>query len=277
MTNLKNAPIAVFDSGVGGISVLRHLRRLISLILSGVESILETRTEKLIYGIKKGIPITFGYVPMGIGYAALAIKAGLNPIETVSMSFFVFAGAGQFMAVSMLAGGASLIAIVLTSFVVNFRYFIMNFVVYNKVEESNLPLNILSAHLVVDESFAIFSLLEESSIWIYIGLAGIAFLSWVFGAAIGVVLLDFLPVIVTNSFNIALYALFVAILVPSVKRSSRIGIMVVITGILNYVLQFFIANWSVIAATLIGAAIGMYIVPDGDLSDNQEISSEEVI
>ncbi len=193
---------------------------------------------------------------MGIGYAALAIKAGLNPIETVSMSFFVFAGAGQFMAVSMLAGGASLIAIVLTSFVVNFRYFIMNFVVYNKVEESNLPLNILSAHLVVDESFAIFSLMEESSIWIYIGLAGIAFLSWVFGAAIGVVLLDFLPVI---------------------KRSSRIGIMVVITGILNYVLQFFIANWSVIAATLIGAAIGMYIVPDGDLSDNQEISSEEVI
>ena len=227
----------------------------------------------MFYGIKKGIPITFGYVPMGIGYAALAIKAGLNPIETVSMSFFVFAGAGQFMAVSMLAGGASLIAIVLTSFVVNFRYFIMNFVVYNKVEESNLPLNILSAHLVVDESFAIFSLMEESSIWIYIGLAGIAFLSWVFGAAIGVVLLDFLPVIVTNSFNIALYALFVAILVPS----SRIGIMVVITGILNYVLQFFIANWSVIAATLIGAAIGMYIVPDGDLSDNQEISSEEVI
>jgi len=54
--------------------------------------------------------------------------------------------------------------------------------------------------------------------------------------------------------------------------------MVVITGILNYVLQFFIANWSVIAATLIGAAIGMYIVPDDDLSaDNQEISSEEVI
>ena len=88
---------------------------------------------------------------MGIGYAALAIKAGLNPIETVSMSFFVFAGAGQFMAVSMLAGGASLIAIVLTSFVVNFRYFIMNFVIYNKVEESSLPLNILSAHLAVDE------------------------------------------------------------------------------------------------------------------------------
>ena len=86
-----------------------------------------------------------------------------------------------------------------------------------------------------------------------------------------------MPVIVTNSFNIALYALFVAILVPNVKRSSRIAILVVMTGILNYVLQFFIANWSVIVATLIGAAVGMYIVPDGDLSDNQEISSEEVI
>ena len=47
--------------------------------------------------MKLGIPITFGYIPMGIGYAALAIKAGLSPFETVSMSVLIYAGAGQIM------------------------------------------------------------------------------------------------------------------------------------------------------------------------------------
>lgn len=199
---------------------------------------------------------------MGIGYAALAIKAGLNPVQTVLMSFFVYAGAGQIMAVSMLAQGATFLAIVLTSFVVNLRYFVMNTCVYNKVEESSLPLNILSAHLAVDESFAMFSLMEESSIWIYIGLAGIAFLSWVFGAFIGVMVLNILPVIVTNSFNISLYALFVALLVPAIKNSKELAVLVVLTALLNTVLQFFIGNWSLIVATLLGAIIGMYIVDD---------------
>ncbi|AMK15994.1 branched-chain amino acid transport protein AzlC [Methanobrevibacter olleyae] len=199
---------------------------------------------------------------MGIGYAALAIKAGLNSFQTILMSFFVYAGAGQIMAVSMLAQGATMLAIVLTSFVVNLRYFVMNACVYNKVEESSLPLNILSAHLAVDESFAMFSLMEESSIWTYMGLAGIAFSSWVFGALIGVLVLNILPVIVTNSFNISLYALFVALLVPAIKNSKELAILVVITAILNVILQFFIGNWSLIVATLLGTVIGMYIVDD---------------
>ena len=212
---------------------------------------------------------------MGIGYAALAIKAGLTPFQTVFMSFLVYAGAGQIMAVSMLAQGATFIAIVLTSFVVNLRYFVMNACIYNKVEDSSLPLNILSAHLAVDESFAMFSLMEESSIWVYIGLAGIAWFSWMFGAFIGVLLLNILPVIVTNSFNISLYALFVALLVPAVKDSKELAILVMITAILNVILQFFIGNWSLIVATLIGAIIGMYIVDDETILGDSFSKNEE--
>jgi predicted branched-subunit amino acid permease len=107
-----------------------------------------------------------------------------------------------------------------------------------------------------------FMLMEESSIWTYIGLAGIAWLSWIFGAIIGVIVLNVLPIIVANSFNISLYALFVALLVPAVKESKELAILVVITAILNVVLQFFIGNWSLIIAILLGALIGMYIVDD---------------
>lgn len=208
------------------------------------------------------IPIAFGYVPMGIGYAAIAIKAGMNPIQTISMSFLVYAGAGQIIAATMLGSGASLLAIILTNFVVNLRYFVMTTCVLNKVEKSNIPLNILAGHLTVDESFAMFSLSNDNNIWLYIGLSMSAWLSWCFGAAIGVFILDLLPDIVTNSFNISLYALFVAILIPSIKESKQIAFLVLITAILNIFLTQIIGNWSLIISTLIGAIIGMYIVDD---------------
>lgn len=199
---------------------------------------------------------------MGIGYAAIAIKAGMTPLETISMSFLVYAGAGQIIAASMVLSRATAMAIILTNFVVNLRYFVMSTCVLNQVEESNVGLNILAAHVTVDESFAMFSLSEDSSIWIYLGIAITAWLSWCLGAAIGVVLLDLLPVIVTNSFNISLYALFVAILTPAVKENRQIALLVLITAILNVILGQFLGNWSLIVATLAGAAIGMYIVDD---------------
>ena len=199
---------------------------------------------------------------MGIGYAAIAMKAGFTPLQTIYMSFLFYAGAGQIIAASMALTGASVMAIVLTNFVVNLRYFVMSTCVLNQVEESNLGLNILASHVTVDESFAMFSLSEDSSIWIYLGIAITAWLSWCLGAAIGVVLLDILPVIVTNSFNISLYALFVAILTPAVKESKQIALLVLITAVLNIVLSQFLGNWSLIVSTLVGAAIGMYIVDD---------------
>ncbi len=203
-----------------------------------------------------------GYVPMGIGYAAIAIKAGMTPLETVSMSFLVYAGAGQIIAASMVLSGATAMTIILTNFVVNLRYFVMTTCVLNQVEESNTPLNILAAHVTVDESFAMFSLSEDSNIWVYLGIAITAWLSWCLGAGIGVVLLDMLPVIVTNSFNISLYALFVAILTPAIKENRQIALLVLITAILNVVLGQFLGNWSLIVSTLAGAAVGMYIVDD---------------
>ncbi|MBE6497337.1 MAG: branched-chain amino acid ABC transporter permease [Methanobrevibacter sp.] len=199
---------------------------------------------------------------MGIGYAAIAIKAGFTPLQTVSMSVLVYAGAGQIIAASMVLSSASVMAVILTNFVVNLRYFVMSTCVLNQVEESNLGLNILAAHVTVDESFAMFSLSEDSSIWIYLGIALISWLSWIIGAAIGVVVLDLLPVIVTNSFNISLYALFVAILVPAIKKSRQIALLVLITAVLNIILSQLIGNWSLIVSTLIGAAVGMYIVDD---------------
>ena len=120
-----------------------------------------------------------------------------------------------------------------------------------------------------------FSLMEESSIWTYIGLAGIAWLSWIFGAIIGVLILNILPVIVANSFNISLYALFVALLIPAIKESRELAILVMATAVLNVILQFFIGNWSLIVATILGAIIGIYIVDDETILGDEYGRDEE--
>ncbi len=208
---------------------------------------------------------------MGMGYAVLATQAGLTPLQTVSMSILVYAGAGQIIATTMLAQGASLIAIVLTNFIINLRYFIMNTCIYNQIEESNTNLNVLSAHLVVDESFAVFTLNKEKSIWFYLGLALFAWFSWILGAIIGVCIYDIIPVIVANSFNISLYALFVAILVPAIKDNHRMGIVVIITAILNCILQAILgSNWTLIVSILLGSFIGLYIVEDSEEEEPKE-------
>jgi len=117
--------------------------------------------------------------------------------------------------------------------------------------------------------------MNESSICTYIGIAFTSYLSWILGAIIGVLLLDILPIIVTNSFNISLYALFVAILVPAIKENRQIGLLVLITAILNTGLQFVIGNWSLIVSTLIAALIGVHIVDDEYLTDNTQEELDE--
>ena len=62
-------------------------------------------------GIKAGWPICLGYFPIGLAFGVLAQKAGLHPVEIGLMSLLVFAGSSQFVAVSMLSGGASALSI----------------------------------------------------------------------------------------------------------------------------------------------------------------------
>jgi len=73
-------------------------------------------------GINAAWPICLGYIPIGLAFGVLAQKAGLGAVEIFLMSMLVFAGSSQFIAVSMLDGGAALTSIVLTTFTVNLRH-----------------------------------------------------------------------------------------------------------------------------------------------------------
>lgn len=86
------------------------------------------------------------------------------------------------------------------------------------------------------------------------------------GSAIGAVASDFFPTIVTTSLEIALYAMFIEILVPNLERETKLVPLVVLTAACNCVLaQFMASSWALIVSTLVCAAIGIILLIWTDL------------
>ena len=108
-------------------------------------------------GMRAGIPVILGFVPVGIAYAIMARQAGFSIFETIVMSVTVFAGASQMMAVGMYVQGAGIIAMILATFILNLRHLIMSTCVVNRMKNEPIKLKLLATFGVTDESFAIFT------------------------------------------------------------------------------------------------------------------------
>lgn len=227
-------------------------------------------------GMRSAIPVILGFVPVGIAYAIMARQAGFTVFQTCAMSLTVFAGASQMMAVGMYAQGASIIAMILATFILNLRHLIMSVCVMNRMRKDSTPVKLLAAFGVTDESFAIFTTEKEESCTaaFFLGLITVTYTSWNVGTLIGAVASDFLPPILTASLGIALYAMFIGILVPNLTNNWRLGLLVLLTAVCNSILTLFMeSSWALIASTLLCAFMGVFFV---DLeSDIKEGSTDE--
>jgi 4-azaleucine resistance transporter AzlC len=106
-------------------------------------------------GMQAAWPICLGYFPIGLAFGVLAQKAGLHPVQIGLMSLLVFAGSSQFIAVSMLSGGATVLSIVITTFVINLRHILMSSSLAVYLRSVSRGWAALFAYGVTDESFAV--------------------------------------------------------------------------------------------------------------------------
>lgn len=228
------------------------------------------RKKQYLLGVKAGLPVVLGFIPVAIAYAMMAGQSGLSMSETVAMSAFVFAGASQIMAVGMIANDASILAIIMATFILNIRHLMMSTCVMNRLKGTKVGMKLLLAFGVTDEAFAIFTTMDEerSSSLFFFGLISITYSSWFVGTVIGCVASQFLPGIISDSLGIALYAMFIGLLVPNVKKSLKLGIIVLITAGISLALnKVILSSWAIIFATLISSAIGVFI-----MEEKEEIS-----
>ena len=237
-----------------------------------------TKRRQFLLGMRAGVPVVFGFIPVSIAFAILARQAGMTVIETCLMSLCVFTGAGQIMAAGMLTEGAAIIAIIFTTFIINLRYIVMSTCVMNRMKHVPIGIRILESFTVTDESFAIFMSVEDrrATPFYYCGLASVTYSSWVVGTAIGAVSADLLPEIVALSFGVALYALFIAIIVPDVVKNFRLLLLVLMAALSNWVLSAVMdSSLAMVISTLAFAFAGVFFVElDGGAPDNGDTSTD---
>lgn len=205
----------------------------------------------------------FGFIPVGIAYGIMAQQAGLLGGETVAMSIFVFAGASQMMAVGMYGQGAGFAAIILATLMLNLRHLIMSTCVMNRIKPCGIGFKLLAAFGVTDESFALFTTESESRAtpWFFLGLITVTYTSWVTGSFLGAIAATLLPSILSASLGIALYAMFIGLMIPGVRENFHLGFLVVLTAVVNSALSQVIPfSWALILSTLLCAGVGVVFV-----------------
>ncbi len=224
----------------------------------------DSKLSQYLRGLRAAVPVIMGFIPIAIAFAIMARQAGMTVAQTTLMSAGVLAGAAQMMGAGMVAQGASIITIVIATFILNLRHLIMSTCVMAKMKPCSIWLRLLASFGVTDESFAIFTTEsdENSGVMFFLGLITGTYSSWVFGSFIGAVFSALLPEIVSMSLGIALYAMFIGLLLPSLTANFRLLLLAVLTAVCNSILCTFMASsWALIASTLLCAFIGVFFVP----------------
>lgn len=220
-------------------------------------------------GFKKGLPIALGYVPVAFTFGLLAVQGGLSPWLAIFMSMSNLTSAGQFAGVNLIIVQADLIEMALTTFVINIRYLLMSLSLSQKIRP-NMPLALRSmmAFGITDETFTVASLEEgEISFPFMMGLICGPYFGWALGTALGAYTSSLLPPALQNSMGIALYAMFIAIVIPA-ARTSKAALVVAGTGIginsfLSWtpILNNISPGWRITVATVLAASVGALLFP----------------
>lgn len=214
-------------------------------------------------GLKLGLPIMIGYIPLGFAFGVLAVKNGVDAFWAVMMSVFVFAGAGQFITVGMLGAGASFLSIGFANLLVNLRHILMSAALVTPWKQIPFGWKMFLAFFQTDEIFAAnishYKSGKEVTVCQILTLALVAHSGWILGTLLGAVSGSLITNVEAYGLDFALPAMFAALLVPLLV--DRIQVIVCLTGAAASLcfMQLGFDRWSIILATLLSASAGLYL------------------
>lgn len=220
-------------------------------------------------GIRDGIPIAVGYFSVSFTFGMLAVNQGMSPFHAVLISLLNLTSAGQFAGLNVILSGASLLEMVLTQLVINIRYGLMSLALSQKLAPSvKTRHRLLIAYGNTDEIFAMASSKRGmvGQFFMY-GLILLPVFGWVFGTLTGAVASTLLPLSVRSALGVALYGMFIAIVVPVAKEIHAVRIVVLLAVILSTafyylpVLREISAGFTMIICTVLASAIGAVLFP----------------
>lgn len=227
------------------------------------------KKEEFLQGIRDGIPICLGYFSVSMAFGLTSVLSGLPIWAAVLISLTNLTSAGQFAGVNLLLVHGNMIELALTTLIINIRYFLMSLSVSQKVESKmTLKERFAVSFGITDEIFAVSMQRKENLTSSYMaGLIFMPVIGWTGGTLTGAVATSIMPEVLSSAMGIALYGMFLAIIIPPAREHKNVlfAVVLAILASLAFVylpgLKGCTGGWSIIIITLVVSAIAATLFP----------------
>lgn len=220
-------------------------------------------------GIKDGIPIALGYLSVSFTFGLMAAEAGVSWWQAVIISAANLTSAGQFAGLDIMIAGGTCIEMALTQLVINLRYALMSLSLSQKLDKKfGTGSRLVLGFFMTDEIFGVAaSRKRKVSRSYFLGLGMLPMAGWTLGTLGGAVLGGILPPIVQSALGVAIYGMFLAIIIPQARDDMRYLKVIVIAAVMACAfhclpgLKRISSGFAIILCSVVAAAVGAWLYP----------------
>lgn len=236
------------------------------------------KKQEFLEGVRDGLPICLGYFSVSMAFGLTAVLSGVPVWAAVVISLTNLTSAGQFAGMNLLAAHGALVEIGLTTLIINIRYFLMSISVSQKVEQRMTIKERLAVSFgITDEIFAVSMQRDRELTTPYMaGLILTPVLGWTGGTLVGAVATSFMPTALSNALGIALYGMFIAIIVPPAREHKNVLFAVVLSIAASVACQYLpiikdlSGGWTIIVITIVVCLIAAWLFPVEESEEAKE-------
>lgn len=227
------------------------------------------KKQDFISGVKDGIPICLGYFSVSMAFGMTGVLSGVPIWTVVLISLTNLTSAGQFAGLNLLIAQGSMMELALTTLIINIRYFLMSLSVSQKVSpKMGTGKRLLISFGITDEIFAV-SVGKQGTLSAsyMIGLILTPLLGWTGGTLTGAIATSFMPEKLSAAMGIALYGMFIAIVVPVAKKEKNVLFAVILAILCSLAFHYLpgcnriSSGWSIIIIALVVCGIAAWLFP----------------
>lgn len=226
-------------------------------------------------GLNKGLPIALGYLSVSFGFGITAVGKGLTGLQAILISMTNLTSAGQIAGIGIIAACGTVIEMILSQFIINIRYCLMGIALSQKLDGTFTTFHrLMTSFGITDEVFAV-AAAEPRGIgrrFMY-GLITLPYIGWTLGTILGAYAGNILPESVCSALGIAIYSMFVAIIVPPSKTDKGVLAAVLVSSVMSccfYYIPCFggvSQGFSIIICAFVTSALMAWIAPKKEDED----------